>query len=50
MIRTQIFFTKRQKRFFKREAKRLQVSASSLIRRVLDQHIDTYAKDKKGGK
>jgi len=40
MIRTQIYFTKRQKRFFKKEAKRIQTSASSLIRQVLDQYLD----------
>lgn len=40
MIRTQIYFTKRQKLFFKREARRLQTTQSSLIRNVLDKHID----------
>ena len=40
MIRTQIFFTKRQKQFFKKEAKKLQITPSSLIRRALDQYIE----------
>ena len=40
MIRTQIYFTKRQKKFFKRESKRLQTSQSSLIRGVLDRYMD----------
>ena len=40
MIRTQIYFTKRQKKFFKKESKRLQETSASLIRRVLDQYID----------
>ena len=49
MIRTQIYFTKRQKQFFKKESKRLQVTSASLIRRVLDQHID-QKKEGKGEK
>ena len=40
MIRTQIYFTKRQKQFFKKEGKRLQTTQSSLIRSVLDRYID----------
>jgi hypothetical protein len=40
MIRTQIYFTKRQKKFFKKEAKRLQTTQASLIRSVLDGYID----------
>ena len=40
MIRTQIYFTKRQKKFFKKESKRLQETSASLVRRVLDQYID----------
>ena len=39
MERTQIFFTKRQKDFFKKEAKKLEISYASLIRRVLDSYI-----------
>ena len=39
MIRTQIYFTKRQKQFFKKEAKKLEISAASLIRRVLDKYM-----------
>jgi hypothetical protein len=46
MERTQIFFTKRQKKFFKKEAVRLEVSYASLIRRVLDDYIDKYAREK----
>lgn len=45
MIRTQIYFTKRQKQFFKKESKRLQTTAASLIRRVLDQYIDQEEKN-----
>ncbi len=45
MIRTQIYFTKRQKKFFKKEAKRLQTSSASVIRRVLDSHIDKEKSD-----
>jgi len=45
MIRTQIFFTKRQKRFFKREAKKLQITTSSLIRRALDKYIEEKQKN-----
>jgi len=48
MIRTQIYFTKRQKKFFKKEAKRLQETSSSIIRRVLDHHIDE--KERENGK
>ena len=40
MIRTQIYLTKRQKVFFKKESKRLQTSAASVIREVLDKYID----------
>jgi len=40
MIRTQIYFTKRQKQFFKKEAKRLQTSQASVIRAVLDKYMD----------
>jgi len=51
MIRTQIYFTKRQKRFFKKESKRLQITTASLIRRVLDQHIDQKNREEhKNGK
>lgn len=50
MIRTQIYFTKRQKQFFKKEARRLQTTQSSLIRRVLDQHIDRKREEKNDGK
>ena len=47
MIRTQIYFTKRQKQFFKKEAKRLQTTQASLIRRVLDQHIDQKEREER---
>jgi len=46
MIRTQIYFTKRQKRFFKKEAKRLQTTQASLIRNVLDRYIDHKGEEK----
>ena len=48
MIRTQIYFTKRQKKFFKRESKRLQDTSASLIRRVLDQYIDQKEREERG--
>ncbi len=44
MIRTQIYFTKRQKQFFKKESKRLQTSQASLIRAALDSYIDQKSK------
>ncbi len=47
MIRTQIYFTKRQKKFFRKEAKRLQTTVSSLIRSVLDKHMDQGNKNEK---
>ena len=50
MIRTQIYFTKRQKKFFKKEARRLQTSQASLIRRVLDRYIDRNREGKCDGK
>ena len=50
MIRTQIYFTKRQKQFFKKEAKRLQTTQSSLIRNVLDKYIDQKSGGEKNGK
>jgi len=50
MIRTQIYFTKRQKQFFKKEARRLQTTQSSLIRNVLDEHIDRKREEKRDGK
>ena len=40
MIRTQIYFTERQKQFFKKESERLQTTQSSIIRGVLDEYID----------
>ncbi len=46
MIRTQIYFTERQKKFFKRESKRLQTSQASLIRGVLDRYMDQKKRDK----
>jgi len=45
MIRTQIYFTRRQKRFFEKEAKRLGTTQSSLIRNVLDKYIDNKKKE-----
>ena len=50
MIRTQIYFTKRQRSFFKKEAKRLQTTYSSLIRSVLDKHIDQKNGESNNGK
>ena len=51
MIRTQIYFTKRQKNFFKKESKRLQTTQSSLIRGVLDKYIDNkVVKGRNNGK
>ena len=47
MERTQIFFTKRQKIFFKKKAKKLEISYASLIRRVLDSYIAKDGKRKK---
>ena len=47
MIRTQIYFTKRQKKFFKKRAKKLETSYASLIRRVLDAYIE---KENRNGK
>ena len=40
MERTQIFLTKRQKKFFKKKAKKLEISYASLIRRVLDSYME----------
>lgn len=51
MIRTQIYFTKRQKKFFKKEGKRLQTTQASLIRSVLDRYIDQRNReDRNNGK
>lgn len=50
MIRTQIYFTKRQKQFFKKEAKRLQTTQASLIRNVLDRYIDQKEEERDNGK
>jgi len=47
MIRTQIYFTNRQKKFFKKRAKKLETSYASLIRMVLDSYIE---KENKNGK
>jgi len=49
MIRTQIYFTKRQKKFFKKEAKRLQTTQASLIRSALDGYIDQQDRDNRRG-
>ena len=40
MERTQIYFTKRQKKFFKKESEKLQIPYSELVRRVLDGWIE----------
>lgn len=40
MKRTQIYFTSRQIKFFKKQAKKLEISYACLIRRVLDYHIE----------
>ena len=47
MKRTQIFFTKRQIRFFKKKAKKLEISYAALIRRVLDSYIEEESKNGK---
>jgi len=47
MIRTQIYFTKRQKSFFKKEARRFQTTQSSLIRGVLDGYIDKKSREER---
>ena len=40
MERTQIYFTKREKSFFREEAKKKEISMAELIRRVLDDYMD----------
>ena len=50
MIRTQIYFTERQKQFFKKESERLQTTQSSLIRGVLDRHIDRETAERENDK
>jgi len=49
MQRTQIYFTKRQISFFKKEAKKLEISYSCLMRRVLDSYIDKKKEENKNG-
>ncbi len=40
MIRNQIYLTKNEVDFFKKEAKKLGISMAELIRRVLDSYIE----------
>ena len=44
MKRTQIYFTEKQLKFFKKESKKIQITSSSLIRRVLDSYIEKNEK------
>lgn len=50
MIRTQIYFTERQKQFFKKESERLQTTQSSIIRGVLDGYIDKKTEEREDDK
>lgn len=40
MIRTQIYLTKKEREFFKKEAERLGIPMADAIRRALDQYIE----------
>jgi len=44
MERTQIYFTKKEKEFFKEEARELGIPMAELIRRVLDNYIEKNEK------
>jgi len=41
MFRTNIYLTERQRKALAKEAMKLGLSVSELIRRVLDEHIDS---------
>jgi len=41
MFRTNIYLTDRQRKVLAKEALKLGVSVAELIRRILDEHIDT---------
>jgi hypothetical protein len=45
--RSQIYFTKQEKDFFKKEAKEKGISMAELIRRVLDNYIDKKQSNEK---
>jgi hypothetical protein len=46
MERTQIYFTKHEKKFFKEDAKKIGISMAELIRRVLDEYIKRHSGQK----
>lgn len=45
MERSQIYFTKQEKDFFKKEAKQKGISMAELIRRVLDSYMELKNKE-----
>lgn len=46
MERSQIYFTKQEKDFFKDDAKKKGISMAELIRRVLDEYIEKKLKQR----
>lgn len=40
LIRTQIYFSEKERTFLKKEADELGISFSEIIRRILDKHIE----------